>query len=136
MRLELQRKTDLAVRAMTTLDGDARIKGPDLADTIGTTPAFIAQVMMPLVQRGWVQSDPGPTGGYRRVVELTSVSMLDVIEAVEGPTVTGKCVLRGGPCPTDENCALHDAWMRARSALLDELAAIPLTAALEPEEVP
>lgn len=135
MRLELQRKTDLAVRALTALNGEARVKGPDLAGAIGTTPAFISQVMMPLVQRGWVQSDPGPTGGYRRVAELPSVSMLDVIEAVEGPTETGKCVLRGGPCPSDENCALHDAWMRARGALLDELAAIPLTAALEPEEV-
>jgi Rrf2 family iron-sulfur cluster assembly transcriptional regulator len=132
MRLELQRKTDLAIRALTSLEG-GRMKGPDLADAIGTTPAFVAHVMTPLVQRGWVQSEPGPTGGYRRVLDLESVSMLDVIEAVEGPTVTGKCVLRGGPCITDENCALHDAWMRARTALLDELAAIPLST-LELEE--
>ncbi len=135
MRLELQRKTDLALRAMTQLNGATRAKGPDLAAAIGTTPAFIPQVMMPLVQRGWVQSEPGPTGGYRRAVELAAVSMLDLIEAVEGPTVTDTCVLRGGPCPAEENCALHDAWMRARSALLDELAAIPLTAALRAEEV-
>jgi Rrf2 family transcriptional regulator, iron-sulfur cluster assembly transcription factor len=135
MRLEITRKADLAVRALGVLHSTDRMKGSDLAERIGSTPAFVAQVMAPLVRNGWVRSDPGPTGGYELAAAIEGISMLDVIEAIEGPTVNGRCVLRGGPCPTDENCALHDAWIRARGALLAELAAIPLTAVLPTKEV-
>lgn len=126
MRLEITRKSDLAVRALCALSEAGRTKGSQLAKLTGTSQAFIAQVLAPLVQEGWVDSEPGPTGGYRLAVDISKLSMLQVIEAVEGPTVNGKCVLRGGPCPTDENCALHDAWLPARDALVERLAATPI----------
>jgi len=135
MRLDITRRSDLAVRALGALDAAGRLKGPDLAARVATTAAFIGQVMAPLVRAGWVRSDPGPTGGYVLEVALGGIGMLDVIEAVEGPTVSDRCVLRGGPCPSDENCALHDAWVKVRGALLDELAAIPLTAVVASQEV-
>ena len=47
--------------------------------------------------------------------------MFDLIEAVEGPFEDGRCVLREAPCPAIEQCGLHNAWSRARRALIDEL---------------
>lgn len=129
MRLEITRKSDLAVRAMCALVDAGRVKGSALATLTGTTQAFMAQVMAPLVQAGWVRSDPGPTGGYELDIDLRVLSMLEVIEAIEGPTVDGKCVLRGGPCPAEETCALHDAWVPARDALLERLASTPVALA-------
>ncbi len=123
MRLELTRKTDLAVKALCALDGSERTKGSALADSIGATPGFLAQVVMPLVDLGWVGSVPGPAGGYQLAVSLSDITILEVIEAVEGPTFDGRCVLDSGPCPYTEICALHEPWQRARSALVAELAA-------------
>ena len=129
MRLEITRRSDLAVRALCSLASGDKTKGADLAERIGTSQAFVAQVMGPLVQAGWVQSDPGPTGGYSLVSELNSISMLDLIETMEGPSIDGTCVLRGGPCPADENCALHDAWLPARDALLQRLSEATIASA-------
>ena len=126
MRLEITRKSDLAVRALCSLRKSGRLKSSALARETGTTPAFIGQVMMPLVRHGWVTSDPGPTGGYQLSVSLDRLSILEVIEAVEGPTVSGRCVLRDGPCPADEICALHDAWLPAREALMERMAGTPV----------
>lgn len=129
MRLEITRRTDLALRVIRALaaGGTARHKGSALAVAADTTSTYIGQVMAPLVQAGWVRSEPGPTGGYRLAPELASLSLLDLVEAVEGPADDGRCVLRAGPCnPTGDPCALHDAWVRARSALLDELAGTPV----------
>lgn len=126
MRLEITRKSDLAVRALCSLLGSGRMKSAALAESVGSTPAFMAQVMGPMVRRGWVSSDPGPTGGYELSVSLGDVSILDVIEAIEGPTADGRCVLRDGPCPSDELCALHDAWLPARDAMRESLAATPV----------
>lgn len=122
MRLEITRKTDLALQALRVLaETENPVKGKDLADRIGTTAPFIPQVMKPLVEAGWVGSDRGPTGGYRLSADLTRTSVLALIEAMEGPTADGNCVLQGTPCPAIDRCAMHDAWSRARAALLTEL---------------
>ena len=133
MRLEVTRKTDLAVRALCALDCRGKTKASELAKMIDTTPGFVPQVLSPLVHAGWVASEPGPTGGYRLDVPLEEISFLDVIEVVEGPTDTGECVLRGGPCG-EEPCALHDAWLPARRALTEQLAHTPLLRTCAPEE--
>jgi Rrf2 family iron-sulfur cluster assembly transcriptional regulator len=123
MRLEVSRRADLATRALLVLgEMGRRAKSPELAERVGTTPGFLSQAMAPLIARGWVRSDPGPTGGYSAAVSLDRVSVLEVIEAVEGPSDAGRCVLEDRPCNGAGPCALHVAWSRARGQLLGELA--------------
>lgn len=115
------------MRALRALAGaGGRLKATALADSVGSTPGFVAQVVSPLVRAGWVRSDPGPSGGYSLTAPLAGVSVLAVIEAVEGPTESGRCVLADRPCREDEQCALHVPWTRARAQLLAELAATPV----------
>jgi Rrf2 family protein len=129
VRLEVTRKSDLATRALLVLASrDRRAKSADLADALGTTPGYLTQVVAPLAARGWVDSEPGPTGGYRATVALGDVTVLDVIEAVEGPSESGRCVLEERPCAGGGQCALHVPWSRARTQLVAELARTPLSA--------
>ena len=104
------------------------MKASELAARVDSTAGFLSQAMTPLVTRGWVRSEPGPAGGYLLDVELGGVSVLDVIEAVEGPTDTVHCVLENRPCSgSGGHCALHRPWSTARSNLLTELAATPMS---------
>jgi Rrf2 family protein len=136
VRLEVTRKSDLATRALLVLASrDRRAKSADLADALGTTPGYLTQVVAPLAARGWVDSEPGPTGGYRATVALGDVTVLDVIEAVEGPSESGRCVLEGRACAGGGQCALHVPWSRARAELVAELARTPLSS-LAAEELP
>jgi Rrf2 family iron-sulfur cluster assembly transcriptional regulator len=124
MRLEISRRADLAVRALLAIDrAPDRVKSEALAAELETTAGFIPQVVGPLVKRGWVRSDPGPRGGYSATVSLDRLSLLDVIEAVDGPTDVGRCVVAEGPCGRAPHCALHAAWARARDELVTHLAA-------------
>lgn len=117
MRLELTRKTDLALRAFRALAATPhRLAGRALAETVGTTTPFIAQVMGPMVRAGLVTSRPGPAGGYGLAPGAEAASVLDVIQAVEGPIDPGRCVLAGGPCGAGI-CSVHQAWQEARGAL-------------------
>lgn len=130
MRLELAKRTDLALRAVQKLCiSDERVAGTVLADELGTTHQYLPQIMSPLVRRRWVTSSPGPGGGYHLEIELDSISVLELIEAMEGATETDMCVLRGGTCDATDPCALHTAWSRARDALLLELSSMTLAAA-------
>ena len=129
MRLEITRRSDLASRALLALDGrEGPVKAAVLAEEIGTTPGFLSQAITPLAAKGWVRSEPGPTGGYRLLADPADISVLDVIEAIEGPTDTGRCVLEDKPCGAGR-CAMHDPWSSARRHLLDELGATSLAAA-------
>lgn len=128
MRLEVTRKSDLAVRSLQALSAAARrVKANELAETVCSSTGFVAQAVNPLVRAGWVRSDPGPTGGYSLVVDLADVSVLEVIEAVEGPTDAGQCVLADRPCDEEGPCAIHAAWQRARAELLRHLDATPVS---------
>ncbi len=95
-----------------------RMKALAMAEALCTTPGFVPQVLGPLVKAGWVRSDPGPTGGYALDVALDDVSVLEVIEAVDGPTDTGLCVVAGDSCNRDHPCVLHTAWTQARRDLM------------------
>jgi Rrf2 family protein len=125
MDLRFSRRTYLAMRALRELHGsEDQLSGSALAERIETTSPFLPQVLGPLVKAGWVESQPGPGGGYRLAVSLSDVSLLAVIETVEGPTETGQCVLRDGPCPGTESCAVHEAWQSARADLKAHLQAV------------
>lgn len=130
MRLEVTRKSELALRAMRELAArDDTTKGATLAASIETTPAFLAQALAPLVRADHLRSEPGPSGGYRLLDTGRRLSVRDVIELIEGPTRVDRCVLSEGPCAgTGEGspCALHNAWSAARNSLLRELAAMPV----------
>ena len=97
------------------------MKAEELAEIIGATKGFVPQVIAPLVAQGFVSSDPGPTGGYQLRVSLDVIveqpGQRDVVEAVEGPTDDGKCVLRDSHCDPADRCTLHNAWHDARQLL-------------------
>lgn len=104
------------------------MKSSDLAAALRTTTGFVPQVVGPLVKSGWVRSEPGPTGGYVLTQPLESLNVLDVIEAVDGVTDDGRCVVADRACGEDsDTCALHNAWSVARKRLTDSLRHTPLT---------
>lgn len=122
MRLQISRRADLAVRAAALLSvADGSRNATVLADLLATTPGFLTQAIGPLVKAGLVRSTPGPTGGYALVVDPSALSVLDVIEAVEGPTEHGRCVVADTPCTATSPCAMHHAWSGARDSLLESL---------------
>lgn len=119
MNIGFQRHTDLALSALAVLSSrNASISGPDLADEVGTTITFLPQVMAPLIRARWVTSHRGPGGGYRLTPQAVGLSVRDVVDATEGPMVTGLCVLRDAPCPGNEQCPIHVAWVEARAVLV------------------
>lgn len=123
--------TDLAIRALREL-GDANgdlTSGTRLSSVLGISIHRVPQIMSPLMARFWVESISGPNGGYRLATDLEKISLLEVIEVVEGVIPADRCVLRGAPCPSPEPCVLHVPWSRAREALLSELERTPLVEA-------
>lgn len=128
MRLELTRRGDYAVRAALAL-ADANgglVTGASVARLTGVPVAFLPQVMGDLVRAGLVQARQGRTGGYHIARPPAEISLLDVVEAVEGPSRRATCILRGGRCGSGGSCRVHDAFFAGQEALLSTLGATTL----------
>lgn len=128
MRLELTRRGDYAVRAMLALarDGGGQRTAADLASATAIPATLVPQVMGDLVRAGLVANRRGRFGGYRLSRPPDEVSLLAIIEAVEGDGRRKTCVLRGGPCQRDGTCDVHDAFYTAQEGLFGSLAAVSL----------
>ena len=127
MNISFQRKTDLALavlRALTSAGG--RLSGADLALQVGTTITYLPQVIAPLVGAGWISSGRGPGGGYQLTDTASDLRLLEVVEVTEGPTESGKCILRDAACPGEPPCAVHAVWADARRVLVEGMANIPI----------
>ncbi len=125
MHLELTRRGDYAVRAMLALAraGDvAPTSVREIATAMDIPAAFLPQVMGALGRAGLVVSRTGRAGGYTLTRPPAAISLLDIIEAVEGDSRRTSCVLRGGPCGRDGHCLAHAVFAAAQQALLDRLA--------------
>ena len=120
MRLELTKRGDYAVRAMLALTrgaGNGLLSARRISEAMDIPVRFLPQVLADLQRAGLVEAAPGRTGGYRLTRDPASVSLLDVIEAVEGDSRRQSCVLRGGPCGQDGFCDVHGVFFSGQEAL-------------------
>ncbi len=129
MRLELSRRGDYAVRAMLTLasPGAGWLTAAQLAGRTAIPVSFVPQVMGDLVRAGFVTTRRGRRGGYAIAGDAAAVSLLAIVQAVEGDGRRRSCVLRGGPCGAGgTHCAVHDAFDGASRAANSALASVSL----------
>ena len=129
MRLELTRRGDYAVRAMLALAsrGTGQVtSGREIADEMAIPVAFLPRVMADMVAGGLVRSTTGRAGGYALARSAGAITLLEVIEAVEGDSRRTTCVLRGGACGRDGHCQVHDVFFAAQDALLERLRGVTL----------
>ncbi|HEU5316938.1 MAG TPA: Rrf2 family transcriptional regulator [Chloroflexota bacterium] len=142
MRLTLTKQAEYALRILVWMAGsearqrsDSRVptrhKAAEIAAATDVPPVFATRVLALLQRHGLLIARAGQQGGYVLGRRADDVSLLEVIEAIEGPLVTRECVLRDSLCGADGYCLLHDAWSTARDALCAVLARTTLTSTLD-----
>jgi Rrf2 family protein len=134
VRLELTKRADYAVRTVLALaraaDGE-RLSVRRVAAEQMVPERFLSQVMRDLVRAGLVDGTVGRTGGYRLAKPSNTISVLDVVEAVEGDSRRRVCVLRGGPCAVDGVCDVHAVFAAAQDDVLGRLRTSTIAAAVQ-----
>jgi Rrf2 family transcriptional regulator, iron-sulfur cluster assembly transcription factor len=121
MRMQLGRRADYSVRAVLHLarhgGKPGRQKAKQISGAMGIPENYIPQVLAALVRTGTVESEPGPDGGYRLAVDPSRITLLQLIESIDGPVRSDECILRGGVCAWTNRCAIHETWSDAQDAL-------------------
>jgi Rrf2 family protein len=128
MKLMPTNRTDYGIRALIYLANHqgTHAKAADIGAAMDIPTGFLQQVLQELQRGRLVSSRSGPSGGYLLARPPEDITILEIVEALEGPLQTSECALRGGPCHWDEVCAMHWVWSSARTALSDSLRAATL----------
>lgn len=122
MKLKATKKSDVALQALRMFaDSSVVLSGKEVAARLKVSTVLLSQCLKPLVEAGWVTSRSGPDGGYILTTGLKKVSVLDVIEAVEGPIISSVCVISDRRCGIDPPCSMHQIWATTRTALRKSL---------------
>lgn len=110
------------------LPPEAAMPAARLAEYHGVPPAYLAKTLQALAREGIVESTPGRKGGYRLARPPGDITILDVVEAVEGRGSSFRCteIRRRGPARVRNSlytpvCAIADVMYRADEAWRDEL---------------
>jgi len=116
-----------------------------LAEFHGVPKEYLSKALQGLSQAGLVATVPGPAGGYRLARPAAEISVLEVVEAVEGRRSTFACteIRRNNPCrPKDacdtRPCGIARVMWQADEAWRSSLRLVALSDIVDalPEDVP
>jgi len=116
---------DLALHA-----GEAPILRRDIAARQEISANYVAQLFRRLRVAGLVDGVKGPGGGYRLTRDATTVSVGDVVRAVEGPVAVVHCIVPGPDdepsCNRVDRCVTRLLWKRLSEAITEFLDSVTL----------
>lgn len=122
--MQLTRAADYAVRVMIHLAGlpaGTRASRSQLAEAADCPEQFLSKVLQSLTRSGLVISHRGNTGGFELPQASVHASILDIVEAVEGPVRLNVCIGCDQACTRQEWCPAHMVWARAQEAMTNVL---------------
>jgi Rrf2 family protein len=122
--MQLTRAADYAVRVMIHMAGlplGARTSRTELAAAAGCPEQFLSKVLQDLTRAGLVVSHRGNTGGFELPPIHVRASLLEIVEAVEGPVRLNLCLAGSEACERQAWCAAHTVWARAQEAMTNVL---------------
>jgi len=132
--MQLTRAADYAVRVMIHLAGmppGERASRAELAQAAECPEQFLSKVLQSLTRRGLVVSHRGNTGGFELPQAHRHASMLEVVEAVEGPVRLNLCLTSGQACGRQSWCPAHLVWAEAQAAMAGVLERATISALAE-----
>jgi len=127
--MELTRKGEYAIRGIVYLasrPGDKVCLLSEIAAAVAVPQTFLAKIFQQFSKIGLVRSYRGTGGGFVLGRTPDKITLLEVVEAVEGPIVPNRCVTGEGECGRSSSCNVHPVWLDVQSQVRGILAGVTL----------
>ncbi|MCK4740922.1 MAG: Rrf2 family transcriptional regulator [Anaerolineales bacterium] len=122
--MQITRQADYAVRAvlfLSGLDNGRRAPTSEIARKQHIPPSFLAKIVSQLSVAGVVQTSRGARGGVSLARAADEISLLEVVEAIDGPIMLNECVFDANACVFGDDCPVQDVWCNAQETLVKTL---------------
>ena len=122
--MQITRQADYAVRAvlhLSRLGNTQRASTSSVADEQHIPPSFLAKIISQLSIAGLLHTSRGARGGVTLAREPKDITLLEVIEAIDGPIQLNECAGENSTCTFDHECPLRPVWCDAQEDLVKRL---------------
>jgi len=112
----ITRETDYAVRTVLYLarEVDRTANVAEVARAMHIPKTFLAKILQRLSKKGILVSTRGVKGGFRLAKKPSDISLLDIMEAIQGPAGINLCVIDSKKCRLSPHCSVHPVWVDIR----------------------
>ena len=122
--MQITRQADYAVRAvlyLAKIGPEMRAATSQIAQEQQIPPSFLAKIVSQLSVAGLLQTSRGARGGVSLARVPEQISLLEVVEAIDGPILLNECVAGNGSCTFGDDCPMQSIWCDAQSELVHRL---------------
>jgi FeS assembly SUF system regulator len=108
----------------------------ELAEATGLPFPAVGKVLKSLATEGLLISHRGAKGGYTLARPPGAISVVEIIEALEGPIALMACSAGPGHCSQESTCCVRDPWQTIHGAVRGALAGVTLGGLAQPPAIP
>ena len=122
--MQITRQADYAIRAVRYLakqGPNQRAATSTVAQEMKIPPSFLAKIISQLSIAGLLHTSRGARGGVTLARDAKDISLLDVVEAIDGPILLNECVGDPADCVFSDDCLVHPIWVEAQETLVKRL---------------
>lgn len=122
--MQITRQADYAIRAVHYLcnaEPSSRTATKEIATDKLIPPSFLAKIISQLSIAGIIQTSRGSHGGVSLSKPPEEISLLDVIEAIDGPITLNECTSDYTNCEFADDCPMRPVWQAAQTDLTNRL---------------
>ncbi len=136
--MQITRQADYALRAMlylARLEPNQRAATSQIAEKKEIPPSFLAKIISQLSIAGLINTSRGARGGVSLARKPEDISLLDVVEAIDGPIMLNECTHDSDACSFGDSCPIHEVWCETQEELVRRLKEATFDALLEREDL-
>lgn len=104
----------------------------EIAAEIHLAAPTVSKILKMLAREGLVVSHRGPKGGYSLARRPSDISMVEIIDALEGPVGLTECGSNPGLCVQEASCSIRANWQHINAAVRQALAGVTLAQMAQP----
>lgn len=140
--IKLNRMTDYAAILLSLLAYERKhdktdcFSAADISGRTGLSQPTVAKILKMLASADLVSATRGKAGGYALMRDPSTISVAEIIEALEGPIALTACVETSvDSCSARYSCFLGGNWERVNVAIADALGSVTLADLVNPESL-
>jgi Rrf2 family protein len=142
--MQITRQADYALRAMLYLasiksneSSNSKKKGTatrKIAEEKDIPASFLAKIISQLSIAGLIETSRGANGGVSLARKPEEISLLQVVEAIDGPITLNECTVDPSECAFGDHCPIHEVFCEAKKILIEKLKSSTFDKLLEREK--
>ena len=137
--MRLTRATDYAVRVLSYLGAQpagSRVTRQELIDQASVPPAFLNKIIRSLAHAGLVKARPGVNGGCLLAAPPEEISLLRIVESMEGPIDLHICLRDASACGRSRCCSFRSVLAGLQTEIVRALGSVTIADLLRDAQQP